>query len=159
MRWTKQRLNNLFFLKGEKGSELDNSVRQQEIYEQTDWKGNMVGKVFQKNYVDYTKKQEQQTPEFQLMLKAMREKYGSLDNIPAEIRQEFHDSSLPVITWNGLLTFNFRSAWLFLFCLTDIPAMYFLFEIVCMGLLAYYVNHRHEGFCKAIRRRIEELKD
>jgi hypothetical protein len=149
----------LFFLKGEKGAELDNSVKQQEIYDQMTSETPWVERSFQKSYIDYTKKQEQQTPEFQLMLKAMREKYGSLDNIPAEIRQEFHDSSLPVITWNGLLTFNFRSAWLFLFCLTDIPAMYFLFEIVCMGLLAYYVNHRHEGFCKAIRRRIEGLKN
>ena len=119
----------LFFLKGEKGSELDNS-----------------------------KKQEQKTPEFQKMLKAMREKYGSLDNIPADIREDFHKSSLPVITWNGLLTFNFRSAWLFLFCLLDIPVMNFIWEIVAMGLLAWYVNHRHETFCKRIRTRIEGLK-
>ena len=145
----------LFFLKGEKGSELDNSAKQQEIYDQMTAETPWAERYFQKSYIDYTKKQEKKTPEFQRMLQAMRAKYGTLDNIPAEIRQDFHDSSLPVITWNGLLTFNFRSAWLFLFCLLDIPVMNFVFEIVCMGLLAWYVNHRHESFCKRIREKIE----
>ena len=37
----------LFFLKGEKGSELDNSARQQEIYNQMPWKNNLIYKLFQ----------------------------------------------------------------------------------------------------------------
>ena len=109
----------LFFLKGEKGSELDNSVRQQEIYEQTDWKGNMVGKVFQKNYVDYTKKQERVTPHFQRLMALLREKYGNAGNAPEEVRSEIHKHSLALMKWNGLLTFNFRESWLFLFCLIN----------------------------------------
>jgi phosphatidylglycerophosphate synthase len=149
----------LFFLKGEKGAELDNSQKQQEIYDQMTSETPWVERYFQKSYIDYTKKQEEKTPEFQRMMKVMREKYGSLDNIPADIREDFHSHSLPVITWNGLLTFNFRSAWLFLFCLLDVPAIYFVFEIVGMGLLAWYVNHRHETFCKAIRKRMEGWKN
>ena len=145
----------LFFLKGEKGSELDNSKKQQEIYDQMTSDTPWVERYFQKTYIDYTKKQEKKTPEFQKMLKAMREQYGSLDNIPADIREDFHKSSLPLITWNGLLTFNFRSAWLFLFCLLDIPVMNFIWEIVGMGLIAWYVNHRHEAFCKRIKLKVE----
>ena len=140
----------LFFLKGEKGSELDNSVRQQEIYEQTDWKGNMVGKVFQKNYVDYTKKQERVTPHFQRLMALLREKYGNAGNAPEEVRSEIHKHSLALMKWNGLLTFNFRESWLFLFCLIDLPAMNFVWELIGMGVLAWYVNHRHESFCKKI---------
>lgn len=146
----------LFFLKGEKGSELDNSKRQQEIYDQMTKDTPWVERLFQKSYIDYTKKQENRTPEFQRLLATMREQYGSLENIPADVRDEFHRNSLPLIAWNGLLTFNFRSAWLFLFCLLDVPAMNFVFEIVGMGLLAYYVNHRHETFCRRIRQRIEK---
>ena len=146
----------LFFLKGEKGSELDNSKRQQEIYDQMTKDTPWVERLFQKSYIDYTKKQENRTPEFQRLLATMREQYGSLENIPADVRDEFHKNSLPLIAWNGLLTFNFRSAWLFLFCLLDVPAMNFVFEIVGMGLLAYYVNHRHETFCRRIRQRIEK---
>ena len=138
----------LFFLKGEKGSELDNSVRQQEIYDQMGKDVSAVERYFQKSYISYTQKQEKATPQFQRLLAALRKKYGSLDNIPADIRKEFHDYSLPVIKWNGLLTFNFREFWLFLFCLLDVPAALFVWEIMGMGLLCLYVNKRHEAFCK-----------
>ena len=140
----------LFFLKGEKGSELDNSQRQQEIYDQMDEQTPWVERYFQKSYIDYTKKQEAVTPQFQRLLARLREKFGSTANMPEEVRQEFLRQSRPVITWNGLLTFNFRSFWLFLFCLLDIPVCYFLFEIIGMGLLYLYVNRRHESFCKRI---------
>ena len=140
----------LFFLKGEKGSELDNSKRQQEIYDQMDASTPWVERLFQKSYIGYTQKQEARTPQFQRLMQKIREKFGSTDNMPESVRQEFHDASLPVIFWNGLLTFNFRSFWLFLFCLLDVPVMNFVWEIVAMGLLACYVNHRHESFCKRI---------
>ena len=133
----------LFFLKGEKGAELDNSKRQQEIYDQmTPETHSAVERYFQKSYIDYTKTQ------FQRLMARLREKFGSTDNIPAEVREEFRQKSLPVIFWNGLLTFNFRETWLFLFCLLDVPVAHFVFEIVAMGLLYKYVNHRHETFCR-----------
>ena len=139
----------LFFLKGEKGAELDNSKRQQEIYDQmTPETHSAVERYFQKSYIDYTKKQEKVTPQFQRLMARLREKFGSTDNIPAEVREEFRQKSLPVIFWNGLLTFNFRETWLFLFCLLDVPVAHFVFEIVAMGLLYKYVNHRHETFCR-----------
>ncbi len=138
----------LFFLKGEKGAELDNSVRQKEIYDQMTPDTPAYERIFQKSYIDYTRKQEEVTPQFQLLMAKLREKYGSSDNIPAEVREDFRRRSLPVIFWNGLLTFNFRESWLFLFCLLDVPALFFVFEIVVMGLLYKYVNHRHESFCR-----------
>jgi len=138
----------LFFLKGEKGSELDNSQRQQEIYDQMPQDAPKYERYFQKSYIDYTKKQEAVTPQFQRLMKKLREKFGSSDQIPAEVREEFRQKSLPVIFWNGLLTFNFRESWLFLFCLLDVPVLHFVFEIVVMGLLWKYVNHRHESFCR-----------
>ncbi len=141
----------LFFLKGEKGAELDNSKRQQEIYDQmTPETHSWAERYFQKSYIDYTKKQEKVTPQFQRLMQKLREKFGASENIPESIRKEFHDQSLPVIFWNGLLTFNFRSFWLFVFCLLDIPVMNFVWEIVGMGLLYLYINRRHEAFCKKI---------
>lgn len=140
----------LFFLKGEKGSELDNSKRQQEIYDQMDESTPAYERYFQKTYIDYTKKQEASTPQFQRLLAKLRSKFGSLDAIPKEFREEFRQYSLPVIKWNGLLTFNFRSFWLFLFCLLDVPVMYFVWEIVGMGLLYLYVKRRHEAFCRKL---------
>ena len=144
----------LFFLKGEKGSELDNSVRQQEIYDQLPADAPAYERLFQKSYIDYTKKQERVTPQFQRLMARLREKYGSTDNLPVEVREEFRQRSLPVIFWNGLLTFNFRESWLFLFCLLDVPVMHFVFEIVVMGLLYKYVNRRHEAFCREMSDRL-----
>ena len=140
----------LFFLKGEKGSELDNSRRQQEIYDQMDASTPWVERAFQKSYVGYTKNQEKDTPAFQNLMVRLHQKFGSSDQIPDSVRQEFLKASRPVIFWNGLLTFNFRSFWLFLLCLLDVPACYFVFEIFGMGLLACYVNQRHETFCRRI---------
>lgn len=140
----------LFFLKGEKGSELDNSAKQRQLFEQLSWKDNFIEKLFLKTYVGYTLKQEAVTPQFQRMMAVLQEKYGSMDNIPSSIRERIHANSLSLMKWNGLLTFNFRSAWFFLFCLLDIPVMNFIFEILAMGLLYKYVNHRHESFCKEI---------
>ena len=144
----------LFFLKGEKGSELDNSARQREIYEQMPKDAPAYERLFQKSYIDYTVKQEKATPQFQRLMLRLREKFGGTDQMPEELRNEFHENSLKLMFWNGLLTFNFRSFWLFLFCLLDVPVEYFLFEIIAMGLLYSYVRYRHERFSKAIADKI-----
>ncbi len=145
----------LYFLKGEKGSELDNSAQQQEIYDKMDSSTSWVERLFQKSYIGYTQKQEGRTPQFQRLLRLLKTKFGTAEHIPATVREEFHQNSLPLMPWNGLLTFNFRSAWLFLFCLIDIPVGNFLFEIICMGLLTSYVNLRHEKFCRKIADKVE----
>ena len=144
----------LFFLKNEEGSEFDNSVRQQEIYDQMPKDAPLVERVFQKSYIDYTRKQEQVTPQLQRLVTLLRQKYPSATDIPADIREEFHRHSLALMKWNGLLTFNFRSAFFFLFCLLDVPVVHFLFEAIAMTMLKWYVNHRHESFCKAIADKI-----
>ena len=140
----------LFFLKGEKGSELDSSKRQQEIYDQMPKDAPWYERRFQKSYIGYTRNQEKSTPQFQRLMALLKEKYGSADNMPEEVRAEFHRHSLALMKWNGLLTFNFRETWFFLFCLLDIPAMTFLYEIIGMGLLTWYINHRHESFSRQI---------
>jgi len=140
----------LFMLKGSKGSELDNSEQQQKAYDETPSEGNRLWKYFLKTYIDYTRKQEQATPEFQKLMKLLREKYGSAGNMPENIREELHQESKRIMPWNAMLTFNFRSGMFFLFCLLDIPAGNFLFEAIVMGLLAYGINRHHEACCRRI---------
>ena len=137
----------LFFLKGEKGSELDNSKRQQELYLQMDSSTPLYERLFQKSYIDYTMKQEKSTPEYQRLMKLL----PTLTESDAEkVRKQVHAESLKLMPWNGLLTFNFRTFWLYLFCLLDLPAEFFLFEIFAMGALTEYIRRRHEGFCRKI---------
>ena len=145
----------LFFLKGEKGSELDNAVKQKEIYDQMDKHVSFAERLFQRNYVSYTKLQERITPQFQRLVSLLKERYGTADQIPQEIRDEFRAKSLPTLKYNGMLTFNFRSSYLFLFCLLDVPLLAFLFEIIGMTLLKCYVNRRHERFCREMADRLQ----
>ena len=140
----------LFFLRGEKGSELDNSEQQKKLYDETPWKGNILWKFFLLNYVDYTRKQEKVTPQFQALINRLKERFGSASNAPEEVRQKFHDKSLPLMFWNGLLTFNFRTFWLILFCILDVPVLDFVFETFIMLVLYMCIRHYHESFCKQI---------
>lgn len=140
----------LFMLLGEKGSELDNSEQQQKAYDETPSEGNRLWKYFLKTYIGYTRKQEKSTPEFQKLLKLLREKYGSAGNMPDAIRQKLLDESRFLMPWNAMLTFNFRCGMFFLFCLIDFPVGNFLFEIICLGLLTYCINRHHEACCRKV---------
>lgn len=140
----------LFFLKGEKGAELDNSVKQKEIYDQMGPDTSFIERLIQKTYITYTKQQERRTPQFQNLMARLKEKFGDANNTPADIREEIHRESLKVMTFNFMLVFNFRTLFLILFCLLDIPVLYFLFEIIVISLIECYAIHRHEAFCKRI---------
>ena len=141
----------LFMLKGEKGSELDTSEQQQKAYDETPTEGNRLWKYFLKTYIDYTRKQEKATPEFQKLMATLRQKYGTPSDMPAALRQELLRESRLLMPWNAMLTFNFRSGMFFLFCLIDLPTANFLFEIICMGLLTYGINRHHEACCRRVR--------
>lgn len=138
----------LFFLKGEAGSELDNSVQQQKLYDNTPWKGNFLWKAFLKTYVNYTKTQESQTPNFQRLMKELRAKYGATENIPQTFRDKFRALSLPLMKWTNILTFNTRAIVLYLTCLMDFPWIYFFFETIVMTVICRYMRAVHEKFCK-----------
>ena len=144
----------LFFLKGEKGSELDSSAIEKEKYDKMTWKDNFIEKLFQKNYISYTKNQEGLTPQFQNLLSLLRKKYGSTENFPASVREEFTRQSKSLMKYIFMLVFNFRTGYLILFCLLDLPAEMFLFEIIIMLFLTWFVIHKHEAFCKKIAKSI-----
>ena len=139
----------LLIVNGKKGSELDTSAQQQQLYDSTPWQGNRLWKFFLKNYVAYTAKQERKTPEFQKLKKAVEEKYGSFELLPDDIRQRFRRGSLPLVAMANILTFNTRAIALYTLCLLDLPWAYFVFEVVIMSLLCRYMNWRHERLCKA----------
>ena len=141
----------LFLLKGEKGSELDTSEQQQKAYDEVPTEGNRIWKYFLKSYIEYTRKQEKSTPEFQKLMAVLREKYGSAGNMPEEVRTKLLGEARRIMPWNAMLTFNFRTGMFFLFCLIDLPACNFLFEIFCLGFLTYCINRHHEAFCKKVR--------
>lgn len=144
----------LFMLKGDKGSELDTSESQRRAYDQLPEGESRLWKYFLRTYIDYTRKQEQATPEFQKLMHALRDKYGSPSEMPADVRQELLQESRRLMPWNAMLTFNFRSLMFFIFCLADLPAWNFVFEIVVMGLLTRAIIRHHEACCRRISNRL-----
>ena len=136
----------LFFLKGEAGSELDNSVQQKKLYDETPWKGNRLWKTFLRTYVNYTRTQEKQTPAFQQLIKRIHQKYQT-GKIPDTLRNQFRACSLPLMKWTNILTFNTRAIVLYLTCLADLPWLYFFFEIFIMEGICQYMRRCHERFC------------
>lgn len=137
----------LFVVNGKAGSELDTSEQQQQLYDTTPWKGNMLWKAFLKTYVGYTAKQERLTPRFQELRRALEQKYATPDAVPDELKQQFRKGSLPLVKLANILTFNTRAIALYTLCLLDLPWAYFLFEVVIMSLLCLYMNRRHERLC------------
>lgn len=140
----------LFFLKGKAGSELDNSAQQQQIYKETPWKGNIIYKLFLITYINYTRSQEKQTPQFQHLKKRLKEQYGDTENIPQSFRDEFRKQSLPLMKWANILTFNTRAITLYIACLIDFPWLYLLMEMTVFTALYLYMRYQHENFCKKL---------
>ena len=140
----------LFMLKGEKGCELDTVEAQQAAYDKLPKDSNPIWKAFQKSYIGYTQKQEDATPLFQALMKKVKEKYGSADNMPADMHQRLLECSRKIMPWNAMLTFNFRTGIFFVFCLLDLPVENFLFEIIVLGLLTRWIISTHERCCRQI---------
>lgn len=140
----------LFFLKGKAGSELDSSIQQKKLYDETPWKGNVIYKFFLLTYINYTRGQEKQTPQFQKLKQVLREKYGATENIPQGFRDEFRKHSLPLMKWTNILTFNTRAITLYVACLIDFPWLYVVTELTLLTWLYLYMRHVHERFCKEL---------
>lgn len=143
----------LFFIKGENGSELDNSEREREKYQTTPWKGNFLWKLSLFFYARYTKTQESQTPVFQRMMSLIKETYGM--NIPQALRDEFRAGSLPLMKWANILTFNVRAIVLYISCLVDETWIYLVFEATIMNVIYIYMRTKHETLCGGITKKLK----
>ena len=143
----------LFFLKGKDGSELDNYLQQKQNFDNTSWRTDFIEKFFLWFYVRYTRSQEEQTPQFQNMMKTLRRYYGS--DIPDEFRAQFRDKSLPLLKYTNILTFNTRAIALYISCLIDLPWLYIVFELFVMTALYFYMRSCHEKMCAQFTQQIK----
>lgn len=138
----------LFFLLGKNGSELNSYESQRTIYEQYRAEKNWVGMLFFYNYANYCKAQEATTPQFQRLKQRLVATYGSLDNIPQDVRAEFCGKSLPLMKYTNFLTHNWRAFVLYFSCLINRPWIYPVFEVTLMFVVSVYMHKRHEGICR-----------
>lgn len=138
---------------GKEESELDTSIEQQRRMESLRWnKKEWFEKFYLFFYVRYTRSQERQTPEFQL-IKPL------LDSLPLDnpIRQQFRKESLPLMPLCNILTFDTRVGVLFLSLLVGHPWIYIIFEITVLEILRFYTRHRHEALCHKLRQKLSPV--
>jgi len=121
----------LFFIKGESGSELDDSASLQKKYLQLSWQKEFWEKLFQFFYRFYTRGQEDLLPQANTVRSAVQVRYSS---IPQSMTADFKKLSSGAIQWMHTLAFNGRTPFLFAFVLLDLPWLYFVFEIVLLNL-------------------------
>jgi phosphatidylglycerophosphate synthase len=133
----------LYFVSREKGEEFQNI---EEVRSQYRENKNIAGKVLFFFYVRYTSLQESVTPRLQLMLKTLRSKYG--DDIPDEIRIDFRRQSGRLMKRTiDFMTFNGRTAVLFIVVLAGNVWIYFLYEITVLNIILAISIHKHEKIC------------
>lgn len=145
----------LFFLKGKEGSELDSYASQKAIYDALPKKGHLFERLFYYNYSNYCKSQERRSRSFGLMMIAINDKYGSVADMPEELRKEFLDGSRPLMKYTNILTFNTRAICIYVTCLLNCPWVYLLIEITVMNILYIHMHKRHETLCARITKKIQ----
>ena len=143
----------LLFLKGKEGSELDNYAQQRQIYENLP-KSKWFDRLFYYNYANYCKSQEKRTPKFQKMMEVIKERYGSVENMPQELKEQFIKGSRPLMKYTNILTFNVRAITLYVTCLLNCPWVYLLVEILILSIIYIYMHKKHESLCAEITNQI-----
>ena len=146
----------LFFLKGEDGSELEDTDELKNKPAELSWKTNFFKKLVLTVYTNYTLNQEQMTPAMQRLRKALRERYGKPSNIPVKFRREFRRMSLPLMKYTNILSFNWRTIVLFTAIFMRMPWLYFATELIVFSAIMIYMVHRHEKMCRELTREVNE---
>ena len=146
----------LFFLKGKEGSEMDDSVGQQEKYNKLDWRTDFISKLFQFFYVRYVRAQEGMTPKFQLFKREMLARYPSA--LPLKLREDFREGSLPLMKYANFLTFNWRSILLALSLIVGAPWIYIAAELVLFSLVFFYMRACHEALCDRLLTQLDQYE-
>ena len=143
----------LYFLLGREGSELDSYAAQRQVYERLP-KRQWLQRIFYYNYANYCKSQEKRTPKFQKMMEVVKERYGSVENMPQELKEQFIKGSRPLMKYTNILTFNVRAITLYVTCLLNCPWVYFLVEIIILSIIYIYMHKKHESLCAEITNQI-----
>ena len=97
------------------------------------------------------------SPIFQKFIKRVNEKYP--DGAPTELREKFRKGSLPLMKYTNAITFNSRAIALWFTMLVGHLWLYIFFEIVILGTIFLYMQHRHEKLCKELLTQIDNGYD
>ena len=150
---------NLYFLKGEGGSELDNAedLNRQLKESGVTWKNNFWKCLTMRTYLNYTVQQEASSPSMQRLRRELNRRFQD-GKIPLKFREEFRRLSLPLMKYTNILTFNWRTIGLFITLFIGQPWLYFIYELTILNIILAYMMYRHEHLCKQLTIQLKEGK-
>ncbi|MDE5650542.1 MAG: CDP-alcohol phosphatidyltransferase family protein, partial [Duncaniella sp.] len=130
----------LYFLKGEDGSELDSAEELKRNLDESGytWKNSFWKRLTMRTYLNYTLQQEATTPAMQQLRRELHSRFPD-GIIPLSFRQAFRRESLPLMKYTNILSFNWRTIWLFVSLFIGQPWLYFIFELTLFNILAIYM--------------------
>jgi len=136
------RNGHLFFIKGEGGSEFDNSQSMQKLSKSLSWKKEFFYKLFMSSYVNYTREQELFTRHMGLLITKVRDAYPS--GVPLWLSTGFGTDNKPLMKYTNILSFNTRAIALFVAVLSGIPIGYWIFEFTVLNIVLIYMVWQQE---------------
>lgn len=132
----------LFFIKGSEGSEQDNSADLKVELNRLSWRKQFWKKAAAAFYWDYTRQQEQLSPNLQKFMAVVRRKYGN--DLPAWLITEFREKHKPLMKYTNIVQFNTRVLFLFFCLFINKLWLYFWFDMIVLNLVMLYMIWQQE---------------
>ncbi|SMG10834.1 CDP-alcohol phosphatidyltransferase family protein [Sphingobacterium psychroaquaticum] len=132
----------LFFIKGESGSELDNTKSLQADLDKLSWTKNFFSKFVLNGYTNYTRMQENLSPNLQKLLSLVKTNFSG--QLPMQLVTDFRSMNKPLMKYTNIVQFNTRVIFLFLWLFIDQVWLYFVFDILVLTPILIYMVWRQE---------------
>ena len=133
----------LYFIKGESGSEQDNSADLKIELDKLSWKTDFWKKLPQAFYHNYTRQQEILSPKLQKLMEVVRSRYRH--NLPEWLVTEFREIHKPLMKYTNIVQFNTRVIFLFFCIFINKLWLYFVFDMVVLNAVMIYMIVKQEG--------------
>jgi phosphatidylglycerophosphate synthase len=132
----------LYFVYGNKKSEVDQSKDLADEYNSLSWKNNFIKKFLLRIYLNYTREQEVFAARSIKLLNSTAYLYP--EQLPDFVKDEYRGKNKKLIKYYNILTTNTRMGVLILSLLINYVPLYFIFEATVLNVLLIYTVYRQE---------------
>jgi len=146
----------LFFVYGDKRSELDRGTAVAQQYAALSWSRHFLQKFLLRFYLNYTYQQEFLASHFQDLYAAVSEAFGM--HVPEWLKDEYARMNKPLLKYYNFITTNTRMIALFVSLLLGYVMLYFAFELVVLNAVLVYVTARQERLNLMLYREVTERR-
>jgi hypothetical protein len=147
----------LYFVKGKEGSEVDRSEQLKVEFKKLTWSKNFINRLMMVFYINYTNRQEKQSPNLQKLLKTIRENFA--DNLPQWLQGDFRAKNISLMKYTNMLTFNTRVIALFIGLFLHRPWLYFVFELTVLNIMLGYMIWKQERISKHFHQKLTDVQE